>query len=163
MKKPSCGQVLATLVFQRGFSGIKYSGVTVWNSSMWKTSYMRNMNQFINVTSLKLFVFLPLQSTVSLPSSVRSVATASLFCSHRQQPPSDSPVSTRTQTKPFSRPFPKLKRHPYPYPYPYPYPHLFNLTTAEAQPNLSSELKDYKRIKVICKCRVQIFIFSLCM
>ena len=84
MKKPSCGQVLATLVFQLGFWGIKYSRVTVCNSSMKNTSYMRNMNQFLNVTSLKLFVFLPLQSTVSLPSSVRSVAIGSLFSSHRQ-------------------------------------------------------------------------------
>ena len=84
MKKPSCRQVLATLVFQLGFWAIKYSRVTVWNSSMGKTSYMRNMNQFLNVTSLKLFVFLPLQSTVSLSSAVRVVATASLFSSHRQ-------------------------------------------------------------------------------
>ena len=146
MQKPSCGQVLSMLVFQLGFWAIKYSRVTVCNSSMKKTSYMRNKNQFLNVTSLKLFVFLPLQSTVSLPSSIQSVATASLFSSHRQQPPSGSPISTRTQTKPFSRPFPKLNRNPYPY------PHFFNLTTAEAQPNLSSKLKDQKRIKVICKC-----------
>ena len=146
MKKPSCGQLLATLVFQLGFWEIKYSRVTVCNSSMGKTSYMRNKNQFLNVTSLKLFVFLPPQSTVSLPSSIRSVATASLFSSHRQQPPSDSPIYTRTQTKPFSRPFLKLNQNPYPY------PHFFNLSTAEGQPNLSSELKDCKRIKVICKC-----------
>ena len=84
MQKPSCGQVLSMLVFQLGFWAIKYSRVTVCNSSMKKTSYMRNKNQFLNVTSLKLFVFLPLQSTVSLPSSVQSVATASLFSSHRQ-------------------------------------------------------------------------------
>ena len=59
MKKPSSGQVLATLVFQLGFWAIKYSRITVCNSSMGKPSYMWNKDQFLNVTSLKLFVFLP--------------------------------------------------------------------------------------------------------